>query len=83
VAAERHYVRNLRNSIYEHRLDVERLAQVAERSATDALTDALDRAIRDILYALTLLEGRETEIPLQPVRRLLDHRLPDVRRKPW
>jgi ATP:ADP antiporter, AAA family len=82
VAAERHYVRNLRNSIYEHRLDVERLAQVAERSATDALTDALGSGDpSDILYALTLLEGRETEIPLQPVRRLLDHRLPDVRRK--
>ena len=60
VAAERHYVRNLRNSIYEHRLDVERLAQVAERSATDALTDALGSGDpSDILYALTLLEGRE------------------------
>jgi AAA family ATP:ADP antiporter len=82
VAAERHYVRNLRNSIYEHRLDIERLAQVAERSTTDALTDALGaNDPNDILYALTLLEGQETELPLPAVRGLLDHGSPDVRKK--
>jgi AAA family ATP:ADP antiporter len=82
VAVQRHYVRNLRDSIYEHRLDVERLAQVAERSTTDALTDALGaNDPSDILYALTLLEGQETELPLQPMRRLLEHGSADVRKK--
>jgi HEAT repeat protein len=35
----------------------------------------------DILYALSLLDGRETSIPTQAVGRLLADRSPDVRRK--
>lgn len=82
VAAKHHYVQNLRKSIYEHRVDAERLSQVVERSTTDALGDALGAAdSADILYALTLLDGRERELPLPAVRRLLDHDSPDVRKK--
>jgi ATP:ADP antiporter, AAA family len=82
VVAQRHYVRNLRDSIYEHRLDVERLTNVAERSTDDALTDALGAGeSHDILYALTLIEGRGTGIPLEAVRRLIDHPSSEVRRK--
>jgi HEAT repeat protein len=83
LSAKRHYVRNLRNSIYEHRVDAERLsAQAAERSTTDALADALGADDPEIiLYALTLLEGHESQLPPQAVRRLLDHRAPEVRKR--
>jgi HEAT repeat protein len=83
VGAKRHYVQNLRDSIYEHRMDAERLsAQVAERSTAEVVADALradDPA--DILYALTLLDEHDPRIPQEAVRRLLDHQAPDVRKK--
>jgi AAA family ATP:ADP antiporter len=83
VAAKRHYVQNLRDSIYEHRVDAERLSgQVAERSTAEVMADALGAADpSDILYALTLLEDRDTRIPQEAVRRLLDHPATDVRKK--
>jgi AAA family ATP:ADP antiporter len=83
VGAKRHYVQNLRDSIYEHRIDAERLSsQVAERSTAEVVADALGAADpADILYALTLLDDRDTRIPQEAVRRLLDHQAPDVRKK--
>jgi ATP:ADP antiporter, AAA family len=83
VSAKQYYVQNLRNSLYEHRADAERWsAQVDERSTSEVLADALgadDPA--DILYALSLLDGRETSIPAQAVGRLLAHRSSEVRKK--
>jgi ATP:ADP antiporter, AAA family len=83
VSAKRHYVQNLRDSIYEHRIDAERLsAQVTERSTAEVVADALGAANpAEIIYALTLLDDRDTRIPQQAVRSLLDHQAPDVRRK--
>ncbi len=83
VSAKRHYVENLRSSIYEHRVDAERLSiQAADRATSDVLAGALGADNPDdILYALTLIEGQESPIPHQAVRQLLGHRSPDVRRK--
>ena len=83
AAAKRHYVQNLRNNIYEHRVDAERLsAQVADRSTTDVLADALGADNPDdILYALTLLEHRDAPVSHEAVRRLLDHRSAEIRKK--
>ncbi|MGB7220006.1 MAG: Npt1/Npt2 family nucleotide transporter, partial [Vicinamibacterales bacterium] len=83
LAAKHQYVQNLRNSIYEHRVDAERLsAQVSDRSTTDVLADALGADNPDdILYALALLERRDTPVSHEAVRRLLDHRLPEIRKK--
>ncbi len=83
VAAKRHYVQNLRDSIYEHRLDAERLSvQVAERSTAEVVADALRAADpADIIYALTLLDDHDTRIPQEAVHRLMDHQAPDVRKK--
>src|SRR5439155_25328802 len=68
---------------YEHRADAERWsAHVEERSTSDALADALGADDpSDILYALTLLEGRAMNMPPQVVGHLLEHRSPDVRKK--
>ena len=83
IAAKRHYVETLRSSIYEHRVDAERLSsQADERSTTDVLAGALaadDPA--DILYALTLLENREPPVSHPAVSQLLGHPSPAVRRK--
>ena len=43
ISAKRHYVESLRDSIYEHRIDAERLStHVPDRSTTDVLAGALE-----------------------------------------
>jgi AAA family ATP:ADP antiporter len=73
----------LRASIYEHRLDAERLSvQTADRSTTDVLVATLSSSEpNQILYALNLLEHSEPPTSDPAVSRLLGHQMPAVRRK--
>jgi AAA family ATP:ADP antiporter len=79
--AARYYVDNLRASIYEHRLDVERLSElVIDRSAADLVSSALGSGQpADILYALDHVDWRNAPVSLNAVRALLDHPSPAVR----
>ncbi|MBI3491125.1 MAG: HEAT repeat domain-containing protein, partial [Acidobacteria bacterium] len=82
ATARRQYVQSLQASLFEHRLDAERLARVIDRSTSDVLTAALrsdDPA--DILYALKLLKDREAPLSLTMIQRLLDHPSADIRRE--
>jgi AAA family ATP:ADP antiporter len=81
--AKRGYVENLRRSIYEHRVDRERLSgMVMDRSTSDVLAGALASGdTADILYALGLLADREAPVSLGAVRTLVDHPSPEVRRR--
>jgi AAA family ATP:ADP antiporter len=83
VAARGHYVHSLRASIYEHRLDAERLSvQTADRSTTDVLIATLSSGNPEqILYALNLLEHSEPPTSDPAVSRLLGHESPAIRRK--
>jgi len=82
VAAKRGYVDNLRQSIYEHRLDRERLAATVDRSTSDVLSGALASGdAGDILYALDLLTDRDAPVPPSAVRTLVDHPVAAVRQK--
>ena len=83
IAARGHYVHSLRASIYEHRLDAERLSvQTADRSTTDVLVATLNSSEpKQILYALNLLEHSEPPTSDPAVSRLLGHQMPAVRRK--
>ena len=82
IAAERHYVETLRDSIYEHRLDVERLSVETDRATSDVLADALSADNpADIVYALSLLENHDPPVSHPAMSRLLQHPSPDVRRK--
>jgi AAA family ATP:ADP antiporter len=80
--AERQYVVNLRNSIYQHRVDAERMSAILDRSTTTVLEDALGaHDPDDILYALSLLERDQSGAWRQPLRDLLTHPSPAVRKK--
>lgn len=83
LAARRWYVTTLRESIQEHRLDAERAsAPVLDRTTTEILASKLGAENpEEILYGLSLFEmgHRRTSDPAVP--RLLEHPLPEVRRK--
>jgi AAA family ATP:ADP antiporter len=81
--ARRQYVATLRESISQHRLDVEQAsAPVLDRSTTDLLAINLSASDpKDILYALSLFEA-EQQIAAHPaIRALLSHSAPEVRQK--
>ena len=78
--ARRQYVNSLRTSLFEHRVDAERLSQVIDRSTSEVLADALNsNNPSDILYALNLLKDREA--PHTRIHPLLAHPSADVRRE--
>lgn len=80
ATARRQYVDSLRTSLFEHRVDAERLAQVIDRSTSEVLVDALNsNNSSDILYALNLLKNREA--PHTRIHPLLGHPSADVRRE--
>jgi AAA family ATP:ADP antiporter len=79
----RQYVATLRESISQHRLDVEQAsAPVLDRSTTDLLALNLSASDpKEILYALSLFEV-EQQIAAHPaIRALLSHSAPEVRQK--
>lgn len=75
------YVENLRESIYQHRVDAERsAAPVIERAASDLLVAQLQTGTPEqVLYALHLLEAANERRPHPAVRELVTHDAPEVR----
>ena len=74
----------LRESLQQHRLDVERAtAAVLDRETTEVLAARLDAVDpKDILYALDLMAvGRHSAAAHPAVRGLLGHADPEVRRR--
>lgn len=81
--ARRQYVVTLRESIGQHRLDVEQAsAPVLDRSTTDLLATNLSQSDpKDILYALSIFEVEQQRAAHPSVRALLNHSAPEVRQK--
>jgi ATP:ADP antiporter, AAA family len=75
------YVENLRESIYQHRVDAERsTAPVVERTASDLLLAQLQTGTPDqVLYALNLLDVSYDRRANPVVRNLITHQSPEVR----
>ena len=75
------YVENLKESIYQHRVDAERsAAPVIERTASDLLVTQLQTDTPEqILYALDLLEASNDRRAYPVVRDLITHDAPEVR----
>ncbi len=81
--ARRQYVATLRQSISQHRFDVEQAsAPVLDRSTTDLLATNLSASDpKDILYALSLFEVEQQRAAHPGIRALLNHTAPEVRQK--
>ncbi len=80
AVARKQYVENLRESIHQHRVDVERAnASVIERSASQMLAERLTGTPEQILYALSLFEMAQDRTVHPGVRALLKHPSGDVR----
>jgi ATP:ADP antiporter, AAA family len=81
--ARRQYVATLRESISQHRLDVEQAsAPVLDRSTADLLASNLSTSDpKDILYALSLFEVEQQRAAHPVIRALLSHSAPEVRQK--
>jgi AAA family ATP:ADP antiporter len=79
--ARQQYVQNLRESIYQHRVDTERAtAPVIERTASDLLIDQVQNGTPEqILYALRLLDASYDRRVHPVVRELVTHSSPEVR----
>ena len=79
--AGKQYIATLGDTLRQHRLDVERVAEVPlDRSATQMVITGLrsDDPSR-ILYMLSLLEGRHLKSAYSAIRELLWHHSPEVR----
>jgi ATP:ADP antiporter, AAA family len=81
--ARRQYVSTLRESILQHRFDVEgATALVLDRSTADLLATNLSESDpKDILYALGLFEVEQQSAAHPAIRALLSHSAPEVRQK--
>jgi AAA family ATP:ADP antiporter len=81
--ARRQYVATLRESISQHRLDVEQAsAPVLDRSTADLMATNLSTSDpKDILYALSLFEVEQQRAAHPGIRALLSHSAPEVRQK--
>ena len=80
--ARRQYVENLRESIHQHRVDVERAnAPLIEHAASEILVERLSGAPDEILYALSVFEMAPERNVHPAVRRLLTHESGDVRKQ--
>jgi ATP:ADP antiporter, AAA family len=81
--ARRQYIASLKESISQHRFDVEQAsAPVLDRSTTDLLATRLSAPDpKEILYALSLFEAEQQRAPHPAVRALLNNSAPEVRQK--
>ena len=81
--ARRQYVATLRESISQHRLDVENASTpVLDRSTAELLATNLSTSDpKDILYALSLFEVEQQRAAHPVIRALLSHSAPEVRQK--
>ena len=77
------YVRTIESSIHRHRIASEQVAAGSlDRSGASALADKLESAdAADVKFALDLLETQELSGLERPVRQLLSHEDPDIRRR--
>lgn len=83
AVARRQYVATLKESIGQHRVDVEQTSTaVLDRSTADVLAINLSASDpKDILYALSLFEVERQRAVHPGVRSLLIHPSPEIRRK--
>jgi AAA family ATP:ADP antiporter len=83
AVARRYYVANLRESISQHRLDVEQAtAPVLDRSTSELLNTKLSASDpKEVLYALSLFEVEQQRAAHPGIRALLHHPAPEVRQK--
>ena len=83
AVARRQYVSTLKESIRQHRFDVENAtAPVLDRSTTDVLATNLSTSDpKDILYALSLFEVEQRRAAHPVIRDLLHHPSSEVRQK--
>jgi AAA family ATP:ADP antiporter len=81
--ARREYVATLKESISQHRFDLEQAsAPVLDRSTTELLASSLTASDpKDILYALSLFEVEQQRSAHPGIRALLNHSAPEVRQK--
>src|SRR6201984_328558 len=81
--ARREYVATLKESISQHRFDLEQAsAPVLDRSTTELLASSLSASDpKDILYALSLFEVEQQRAVHPGIRALLSHSAPEVRQK--
>jgi ATP:ADP antiporter, AAA family len=81
--ARREYITTLKESISQHRLDVEQAsAPVLDRSTADLLANNLSASDpKEILYALGLFEAEQQRAAHPVIRALLSHSAPEVRQK--
>jgi ATP:ADP antiporter, AAA family len=83
LVARREYVSTLRDSVYQHRLDTERVsAPVLDRSTTEIFAAGLTATDpKEILYALELFDVEHQKEAHPVIRDLLNHPAPEVRQK--
>ncbi len=81
IWARRLYVETLKNSIQEHKIEVERAsAAVWDRAATEILSEQLKGPNADeVLYALDVLDLERRTVPHPAVQSLLAHESASVR----
>ena len=79
----REYVRTIRDSIHQHRLDAERASRsVLDRLAADALASKLSADDpEEVLYALSVIEAQRVDRWRVSLRALLGHPDAEVRRR--
>ena len=82
AVARRQYVRNLQDSIHQHRVDAEKASTaVLDRTASEAITAQLHGETHAIVYALSLFEMAHDRAVHPAVKALLKHQSPEVRRR--
>jgi len=78
--ARRQYVENLRDSIHQHRMDLERsTAPVIERVASELIAAQLVGTPSEIRYALNVFEAANERVLHPAVRGLIRHESPEIR----
>jgi ATP:ADP antiporter, AAA family len=82
AVARRQYVETLKESIAQHRVDVEQTHAVLDRSTAELLASSLTASDpKEILYALSLFEVERQRAAHPLIRSLLSHPSPEVRQK--
>ncbi len=81
--AQRLYVTNLQDSIYQNRVDMERASRIGlDRQATDLLSRQLvGQDPTEVLYALKMLGAGNSHSTHPAVRGLMSHADPEIRRE--
>ena len=83
LVARKEYIATLRDSVYQHRLDTERVsAPVLDRSTMEIFASGLKATdAKEVLYALSLFDTEQQKETHPVIRDLLNHPAPEVRQK--